>query len=242
MKRGLLKTMNAILRPIGARIIKNTADHIEMMSAIRRVALHGFDINSVIDIGASDGKWSSEVMGIYPDANFLAIEPLSEREPALKKLKARVPNFDYALCVAGSQNGGTAMLNVSDDLDGSTVDGGGGPGREVPVATLDALVQERKLIGPFMLKFDTHGFEMPIIEGARTTLEDTNVIIMEVYNFGVSEHGLRFHEMCAHLETLGFRCYDMADPMLRAYDRALWQMDLLFCRADSMIFEHSGYC
>ena len=68
-----------------------------------------------------------------------------------------------------------------------------------------------------------------------------SVIIMEVYNFQISQSALRFHEMCAHMESLGFRCYDMADPMLRDHDKALWQMDLFFCRKDEKIFDHPHY-
>jgi FkbM family methyltransferase len=232
---------NTVLRPLGARIIKNTADHVEMMSAIGRVIGHGFEPACVIDIGASDGKWSRDVMRVLPGARYLAIEPLQERRGSLEKLKSAHENFDYSLCVAGSANNGMVTLHVSGDLDGSTVDGGGGPLRDVPVRTIDGLVAEKGLRGPFLLKFDTHGYELPILDGARDTLRNTLVVIMEVYNFRVSEHGLRFHEMCQRMETLGFRCYDMADPMLRAHDQALWQMDLFFCRQDNRMFAHDGY-
>ena len=64
---------------------------------------------------------------------------------------------------------------------------------------------------------------------------------MEVYNFRISDTALRFHEMCAHMEGLGFRCYDMANPMLRDYDKTLWQMDLFFCKKDEKIFDHPHY-
>jgi hypothetical protein len=70
------------------------------------------------------------------------------------------------------------------------------------------------------LKFDTHGYELPILKGARQTLNKTSLIIMEAYNFKISDHALRFHEMCAYMECLGFRCFDIADPMLRDYDKS----------------------
>ena len=117
--------------------------------------------------------------------------------------------------------------------------GSGGESRQVPVRTIDSLVSERDLQGPYLLKFDTHGYGIPILAGARNTLEETNVVIMEVYNFKITEHALRFHEMCFHMEGLGFRCFDLADPMLRLHDRSLWQMDLFFCREGSAIFSYS---
>ena len=241
MKSTLARIANTLLKPLGARIVKNTTDHVEMMSAVRRIAHHGFEVGCVIDIGASDGKWSREVMEILPDTRFLAIEPLEERVPALSHTKATHGSFDFAVCVAGATDSGFAKLNVSADLDGSTVEAGDGPSREVPVRSLDGLVAERGLAGPFLLKFDTHGYEWPIIEGAARTLAETTIIIMEVYNFKVSEHGVRFHEMCRRLEDLGFRCYDMADPMLRDHDGALWQMDLVFCRQDAAVFGYEAF-
>jgi hypothetical protein len=134
------------------------------------------------------------------------------------------------------------MLSIADDLDGSTIRGRGGVDvRQVPVKTIDTIVSERNLTGTFLLKFDTHGYELPILKGARQALNKTSIIIMEAYNFQISDNALRFHEMCAHMESLGFRCYDIADPMLRDYDKSFWQMDLFFCRNDEKIFKYPHY-
>jgi hypothetical protein len=64
---------------------------------------------------------------------------------------------------------------------------------------------------------------------------------MEMYNFDLTAHSRRFPQMCQHLEDLGFRCCDLADPMLREHDRAFWQMDMLFMRKDHDLFRHCAY-
>jgi FkbM family methyltransferase len=229
----------------GVKIVRAKSDTsdttFDMSSAIQRIAEHDIPIRSIIDIGASDGKWSVNTMKTFPRAAFLAIEPLYERQDALETLKKKHDNFDYVLCVAGDKDGEQVTLNVSDDLDGSTVDGTGGKPRRVPVVTVDAIVKEKILEGPFLLKFDTHGFEVPILSGAKETLAKTNVIVMEVYNFKITDHALRFHEMCSHMEQLGFRCYDIAGPMLRLHDKAFWQMDILFANSDQGMFSCSEY-
>jgi hypothetical protein len=43
------------------------------------------------------------------------------------------------------------------------------------------------------------------------------------------------------MEELGFRSFDLAGPMLREYDNAFWQVDLLFARADEPMFTHNSY-
>ena len=103
------------------------------------------------------------------------------------------------------------------------------------------LVAEYQLTGPYLLKFDTHGYEMPILRAAAKVLRETQVIVMEVYNFDITPHCLCFPAMCAHLETLGFRCLDLVDPMLRSRDQALWQMDLVFGRADDPRFAQTEF-
>ena len=241
MKRTILKLANSFLKPFGAKIVRRGSGAFDMSSAVQRIREHDIPIKSILDIGASNGKWSIHTMDVFPSASYLAIEPLHERKDALENLKKRYSNFDYVLCVAGDTDDQEVTLNVSDDLDGSTVDGTGGELRKVPVRTVDAIISERKLGGPFLLKFDTHGYEIPILNGARDTLDRTNVIVMEVYNFEITDLAKRFHEMCLHMEKLGFRCYDIANPMLRLYDKAFWQMDIFFCRSNSRIFTYFHY-
>jgi FkbM family methyltransferase len=238
-----INAVNSLLTPLDVSIVRaSTSDaSLDMSLAVERIAAHNISIGSVIDIGASNGKWSLNTMKTFPKASFLAIEALQERQNELENLKQKYANFDYCICVAGDRDGEKVTLNVSDDLDGSTVDGTGGKSREITVRTIDELVAEQNLVGPFLLKFDTHGYEIPILSGAKDTLANTNVIVMEVYNFNITDRALRFHEMCTHLEELGFRCYDIAQPMLRLHDKAFWQMDLLFAKHDSNIFAYSQY-
>jgi len=241
MKRAIFDLVNSLLKFFGVKLVRSKAGDFDMWAAVKRITNHNIPINSVIDIGASNGSWSMRAMKIFPRASYLAVEPLQEQEAVLKILAKKHQNFDYALCVAGEVDDQQVKLNVTADLDGSSVDSTGGESRDVRASTVDKLVSEKKLAGPFLLKFDTHGYEIPILNGAKNTLKNTNIIIMEVYNFNITEHAVRFHEMCSIMENLGFRCYDIAGPVLRLHDQAFWQMDILFCRSDNKIFSHEKY-
>jgi hypothetical protein len=40
--------------------------------------------------------------------------------------------------------------------------------------TIDGLVRRNNLGGPYVLKLDTHGFEVPILEGAHAVLAEAS--------------------------------------------------------------------
>jgi FkbM family methyltransferase len=238
MKLKLLKIANRALRPLGVQIYHEGLD---MESVIRRLAPRASGIGTIIDIGASTGRWSAMAMPYFPDTRFIGVDPLREREPDLLRLKARNPNFDYVLCAAGEQDSAIIKMAVSGDLDGSTVGGSDGTVREVPLHSIDAIVDMKKCTGPFMLKFDTHGFEVPILNGANKTLQHTKYIVMEVYNYRHIEGTLLFYEMCALLDGMGFRCFNVVDLMQRPLDRSLWQMDFFFARKEDVVFRFDTY-
>lgn len=232
----LARIVNYLLGLVGLKLIPKSADAFRMTKALERLFLHIPNVRTVIDIGASNGVWSEAAMRAFPKSSFLAVEPLIEREHSLRAIQSRIPRFDYALCVAGSPNDEIVRIHVAEDLDGSAVDIDGISGRQVPSKTIDQLVVEKGLAGPFILKFDTHGFEQEILEGARKTLHSTEAIIMECYNFNITKNSLRFPDMCQALEKLGFRPMDLADPMLRPTDSVLWQFDLIFMKSDATVF------
>jgi len=106
-------------------------------------------------------------------------------------------------------------------------------------------VERRGLEPPYLVKLDTHGHEVSILEGARRTLQASSLLVVEAYNFDIGEGALRFHQMCRHMEELGFRCADLADPMWRPGDAFFWQMDLFFVPRNrpefvSNVYEEGG--
>jgi len=238
------KIANTFLHPLHWEVVKSPHfknSRFNMGDALSRAGEHGIKVGTIIDVGASDGKWSKVAMKRFPSAQVLAFEPLRERQVSLETIKANSNKFDYVLAVAGDTES-EITLHVSADLDGSGVcDEGDSQARTVPMATIDDEVKRRGLPGPYLIKLDTHGFEVPILTGAAETLEASSLVIIEVYNFKLNDRCLRFHEMCGYMEENGFRCYDLVDPLLRQKDKAFWQMDIFFAPTKSPMFAYSGY-
>jgi FkbM family methyltransferase len=212
-----------------------------MQSALERCVERGLEINTVIDVGASDGRWSRACMKSLPDANYLLIEAQSIHKDGLDLFKREFTKGDYVLAAAGSSDGKIYFDNENPfgglasetKLEQNCI--------EVPVVSIDRELERRKLEGPYLLKLDTHGFEVPILEGAKNTIKNASLVIIETYNYKLTGDSLRFWEMCSYMEKLGFVPIEMVDLMLREYDHSFWQMDTFFIPSNNKEFSYNSY-
>ena len=230
---------NRLFHPFGFHLARRERAF-EMDGLLARAAARGVHVGTWIDVGASDGSWSLRARRHFPAARFLLFEPLAERQNELQALTRR-HGFTIAAAAAGAAPG-TIGFSIDPALDGSCVAPAGTPGtRTVPVDTVDRQIAHHALPAPFGLKLDTHGHELAVLAGAAEALARANLLVIEAYNFPLTPTSLRFHELCAWLEARGFRCCDLADPMRRPSDGALWQMDLAFAPASSPLFASNRY-
>jgi FkbM family methyltransferase len=211
-----------------------------MERAMARIA-RGHRIATIVDVGASDGRWTLAARRLMTGTRALLIEAQADpHESALRSLQRRDPAIDYVIAAAGDRAGET-HFDASDPFGGAVTHVASEHDVVVPMTTIDHELIQRSLPGPYLIKLDTHGFEREILAGAKRTLETTAVLVIEAYNFELQPGVLRFHELCGHLEGLGFRPIDIADPMRRPKDAVLWQMDLVFARSDRPEFADAVY-
>lgn len=198
-------------------------------AAYARFALRRRPIATVIDVGASNGSWTALSYRHFPGAKWLLLEGLPAHGPTLAQFVKQAPNIQYELALAGDHDGEGHLYLGPDDF-GGAAHNQAYEGKTIPrpMRSIDSLVAQHKLPGPFFIKLDTHGFEREILAGAAETLKQTSLVLLEVYNFEFSPGMPRFAAMCEHMEKLGFRCTDLVDPLRRTSDGVLWQMDLFF--------------
>lgn len=239
IKAGIKK----LLRNLGIHVsrVGGPADRATMEGAFRALARRRHGFRTVIDVGASNGSWSASLMRHFPSSRYLLIEAQPVHEVALREFCARHVNSQFVLAAAG-ENPGEIYFDAADPLGGQAAYAPRSAADiRVPVVTIDAEVKAKALPGPYLLKFDTHGFEVPILRGAAATLEHAEAVIMECYNFRIAPEALTFDEMCRYLGERGFRCIDLVDPLHRPHDDAFWQMDLVFVRQDRPEFAYPDY-
>lgn len=212
---------------------------INLESALVRAVSRGLKVNTVIDVGASDGRWTLIARKFFPDAQFLLIEPNQNHESSLQTLCSEFPNIDYLIAAAGDVSGEINFI-VPDLFSGYVNEQVVNENTKVSIKKLDSLVKERSLSPPYLLKVNTNGAEWLVIQGAYELLKETRLIIMECYNF--SNHNQpNFYEVCQWMGELHFRCIDIAEPLHRIKDRVFCQMKLFFIPDTNIEFSCNNY-
>lgn len=234
------RTIKAILRKAGWELHRIRATP-TMIHGLRWLSDHGFHIKTVLDVGASDGRWSMDCMAFYPDARYVLFEPQPVHSDALLRFAQSSPAAVVPVRKAVGARVGRTHFDAADPLGGALAGSAGAHTIEVEVTTIDASVAELAAEGPYFLKLDTHGFEKGILEGAGKTLEKAAALVIEAYNYRITDEALLFWELCAFLADRGFRPINLVDVMHRERDGSLWQVDIFFIRSSWEGFNYTSY-
>jgi FkbM family methyltransferase len=210
-------------------------DFVPPFQALQRLQRQGFQPDFVTDVGASTGIWSDTMSHLFPDAQFVLVEPLWSQYDlsAREHYVERHPNFAIVEKALSDQPGktqfrvsgdlyGSSLLNVGDFRDYKTID--------VEITTLDVLRVERSLSGRGLLKIDVQCAEHLVLAGAQQFIQQVDVLILELSLVRYSPEAKIFPEMLQIVQKLGFRIYDDVGEWRNPANGTLLQKDYLFVR------------
>jgi FkbM family methyltransferase len=193
----------------------------------------GFTPSHVVDIGAYRGEWARTCLKAFPAAHITCVEPQQASLPYLEALVKQHPNINVMHCLLGR----SCQENVPFDETGS--------GSSVllksqtkntrPMRTLDQLIDEGFCQPPELLKLDVQGYEIEVLEGWSKGFETCTVIQCEISLLPLVPGAPLLHDVIDYLNGRGFIMFDVDELIRSPSDGAVWQIDALFCRADSTL-------
>lgn len=146
-----------------------------------------------VDIGAHCGLWS---MQAELDFNtIMAFEP-HPLHAAIYPHNMRTTNWTLNAVALGASEGSISLTSGPDSSGDTYVSGAG----DIPMRTLDSFGLERI----DLLKIDTEGYELPILNGSVETLRRCRpVIVVEQKGRDMRNHGMKKNGAVEFLKRLG---------------------------------------
>ncbi len=150
----------------------------------------GVEPRLLFDGGASNGRWTRRVSQAFPEATFELFEPLIDHAPeyreGMEQLLAAHPRFGLHKVALG-QTCRPAQMHIDKNLVGSTALelGMDGPREwasiEVEMVTIDHFMEQSNRPSPQVIKLDTQGCELAILQGAERTLPRVDLLLVECW-------------------------------------------------------------
>jgi len=191
--RKSLYRFNKLLFDLGVRgmgLFNFENDRISGEHAFFQNFLAGCHNLQIFDIGANKGQYSCRIRTICPDATIYAFEP-HPATFALLRTKAMKYNFEAINKGLSDVSGSMQLFDRADNTDGSEhaslyrqviedIHGSGATACNVIVTTVDDFVAERNIRQIDLLKIDTEGNELKVLQGARTALASQMIDLVQI--------------------------------------------------------------
>jgi FkbM family methyltransferase len=240
--RTLSKTsVNAVAEMFGVRLVNAGWGPHGYVATLKRAKSRGYAPRTVLDIGASDGRWTRECRTVFPEAHYFLADPLPDNKAALRNLERSDRRVRVWTGAIGSAEGFMEIYCHGDQSSFLASREFSGPNRRVEVRTLDSFLASHSFEGPLLLKADVQGHEIEVLRGAARCLEITEMLLLEVSFQRFYDECPLAHEVITYAGQHGFCLYDICTYVQRASDRELIQADLAFARADSKLFAREGW-
>ncbi|HWV35818.1 MAG TPA: FkbM family methyltransferase [Thermomicrobiales bacterium] len=176
-----------------------------------------------VDVGANIGYISAQAANLVQHAgSVIALEPVLRYHARLERLARANPGFGiHPIRVAAGAAPGHAAIRVSgaSNIGYNSMTPGWVPEdklesvEEVEVRPLDQILSELDVQRLDVLKIDTEGFELPVIEGARESITRFKpVIIVEITPSATINHGRNLHYLADLVRGLGYSSHPIETP------------------------------
>ncbi len=235
------RILHVALRYIGLELNK-LDNSMRTDTVLKQMLAHVPNIRTVIDVGASDGRWSLGAMKLIPASAYLMIEAAHFHFDALNRLKNSNPKIQVFPVAASNREQKVFFYH-----DENNPLGGGASGDstskhkfEVQGNSIDNIMAAAMSGPPYLLKIDAQGHEVEILEGAKKTLEQTELIFIEMYTIGEAGR-LTFDEITRILDKLNFKPAGITGVLKRPTDNIWWQADFIFLKSSNPVFKQRGY-
>jgi len=229
------KIIKNILKGLGYDLDRKRA-----LNNYQKVLSYNFE--TILDIGANVGQFSKEMLGIFPNAQIYAFEPVPDCYEKLKKISKK-PNFHSFPFALGNKHGETdinvssyspssSLLKMS-DLHKKIFPHTAGEHKEtIQIRRLDDMASELNIKTPLLIKMDVQGYEKEVILGGQETFKKASVVFSEISFVSLYEGQPLADEIRRLLKELGFEYKGFLNQKKKPQTREILIEDSIFVKKE----------
>ena len=140
-------------------------------------------LDTIFDVGANEGQSTASYLEHFPQARIFSFEPASATFRQLKERFSNLSNVHCMQCALGAASG-RALLQLSENskLNKVVAASSGAPERseEITIRTVDDVCGEHRIARINLLKIDTEGLDLEVLQGAGHMLGSMSVDFIRV--------------------------------------------------------------
>ncbi|MDP1820353.1 MAG: FkbM family methyltransferase [Acidimicrobiales bacterium] len=199
---------------------------------------------TVLDVGANIGQFAVVARRWFPNARIVSFEPLPEAGARAARIFSGDDGFELLPLALGKKLGRSELHVTSSDDSSSLLAPGPRQVEEYPgtaeiatitveLSTLDEVLRTRpRLAQPVLLKLDTQGTELDVLEGATALLDEVDWVLVEVSFVELYVGQASASDISTHLFARGYRLRAVNDIRYSALSGEPVQADFLFERTN----------
>jgi FkbM family methyltransferase len=238
--------VQALLRPLGLRLARlESEERQEFGAAVLFVTLKrlGFLPQHILDVGANHGNWTRAALRYFPGARCTLLEPQGHLKIHIQDLIDAGHDLHW-FNLGASDHSGRLPFYVSPRDDSSTFnlpeEGSAAPTTLVEVVSLDDLLASHHLSVPDLVKIDAEGFDLKVLQGAKSLLGKTEVIVLEASVACPYENSVA--KTVELMNGHGYRLFDITELNRSPKHGVLWLTELAFLlKTSSLIASATSY-
>jgi FkbM family methyltransferase len=211
-----------------------------------RDLLEKHKIECVLDVGANAGQFGKSLRKLGYTGRIISFEPMDRARSELERIASVDPNWEVFALALGRERAELQLQIFADDTFSSLHDLRGEASavfgeyvaktgtQSVRVERLDDLWS--RLFGgrsasPVLLKSDTQGHDLEVLQGAEQSLQEVAAVLSEASIERIYENSPTLAELADYLERQGFRASGYYPFSHRADSLAMIELDAFFVRA-----------
>jgi FkbM family methyltransferase len=200
----------------------------------------GFTPKHIIDVGANHGSWTREALKYFPDSYYTLVEPQSWLQPSFQDILDKTSKVNYYPVGVGALEGTFKFTIVNRDDSCSfrysevEANKAGFKQVELPVETLNNIVNKSEFPFPDLVKIDAEGLDIEVLKGATTLLRKTEIFLVEAAVVNKNLNNSCF-EVIKFMESYNYTLFEITDLNRPFKPQVLWLVELAFVKKGGIL-------